>query len=65
MPGWLSLQAPGDATPRFLQAALTGAGCFVVALLANQLAARLAREEQRGPPQPVGRAHAGRRSTNW
>lgn len=41
----LSLQ--GDPTARFLQSALTGTGFFIVALLANQLASRLAREEQR------------------
>ena len=33
------------STARFLQTALTGTGFFVVAFLANQLAARLAREE--------------------
>jgi two-component system, NtrC family, sensor histidine kinase PilS len=42
----ISLQAPGDTASRFLQAGLTGTGIFVVAFLANQLAARLAREEQ-------------------
>ncbi len=36
----------GDSTSRALQAGLTGTGFFVVALLANQLASRLAREEQ-------------------
>jgi len=36
-----------DMAPRFLQAALTGTGFFIVALLANQLATRLVREEQR------------------
>ncbi|MFT4266948.1 MAG: histidine kinase dimerization/phospho-acceptor domain-containing protein [Xenophilus sp.] len=36
-----------DAPARFLQAALTGTGLFVVALLAHQLALRLAREEER------------------
>ncbi|MEX1165724.1 MAG: PAS domain-containing sensor histidine kinase [Hydrogenophaga sp.] len=35
----------GVSTPRLLQAALSGTGFFLVALLANQLAARLAREE--------------------
>jgi two-component system sensor histidine kinase PilS (NtrC family) len=38
--------AGGDWAARFLQAGLTGIGYFVVALLANQLAARLAREER-------------------
>ncbi len=43
---WLSLQFPAETTARFLQSGLTGIGFFVVAFLANQLAARLAREEQ-------------------
>jgi two-component system sensor histidine kinase PilS (NtrC family) len=43
---WLSAQLPGDAASRFLQAGLTGIGLFIVAFLANQLALRLAREEQ-------------------
>ncbi|MBX3654735.1 MAG: PAS domain-containing protein [Ramlibacter sp.] len=36
-----------DTASRFLQAGLTGTGFFIVALLANQLATRLVREEQR------------------
>jgi two-component system sensor histidine kinase PilS (NtrC family) len=40
-----SLQAPPDVASRFLQAGLTGSGLFALAFLANQLAARLAREE--------------------
>ncbi|MDP1742919.1 PAS domain-containing sensor histidine kinase [Polaromonas sp.] len=44
---WVSLEMPGDATARFLQAGLSGSGFFAVALLANQLAQRLTREEQR------------------
>lgn len=44
---WLSIQFPGDASPHFIQSALTGAGSFVIALLANQLSVRLASEEQR------------------
>ncbi|RYF78570.1 MAG: PAS domain-containing sensor histidine kinase [Comamonadaceae bacterium] len=36
----------GDPSNRFLQAALTGTGLFLVALLAHQLARRLAREER-------------------
>jgi two-component system, NtrC family, sensor histidine kinase PilS len=44
---WTSLQLPGDFNARFLQAALSGSGFFLVALLANQLAARLSREEER------------------
>jgi len=42
----LSLQVPADTAARFLQAGLTGSGYFALAFLANQLAARLAREEQ-------------------
>ncbi|MES2398918.1 MAG: ATP-binding protein [Pseudomonadota bacterium] len=44
---WLSMHALGELPSRFLQAGLTGSGFFAVALLANQLALRLAREEQR------------------
>jgi two-component system sensor histidine kinase PilS (NtrC family) len=44
---WLSWQTTGDAAAPFLQPALTGAGCFVIAYLAHQLAMRLANEEQR------------------
>ena len=43
--GWHWLQQPVDSSPRFVQAALTGTGLFVVALLAHELARRLAREE--------------------
>jgi two-component system sensor histidine kinase PilS (NtrC family) len=43
---WNSLQASGDFNARFLQSGLSGIGFFLVALLANQLALRLAREEQ-------------------
>ncbi len=43
--GWQWMHQPGDPSTRFLQAALTGTGLFVVALLAHQLALRLAREE--------------------
>ncbi|MCY7317681.1 MAG: PAS domain-containing sensor histidine kinase [Ramlibacter sp.] len=43
---WLiALQVPQEMAPRFLQAGLTGMGYFAVAVLVNQLAARLAREE--------------------
>jgi two-component system sensor histidine kinase PilS (NtrC family) len=42
---WMSVAMPADTTPRFLQAALTGSGLFIVALLAHQLAVRLTREE--------------------
>ena len=44
---WLSLRTPGEVAPHFIQAALTGAGSFVIAFLAHQLSARLASEEQR------------------
>ena len=43
---WMSLQITGDSAGRFLQASLSGSGFFAVALLANQLAIRLAREER-------------------
>lgn len=44
---WVSLQSMGEFASRFLQSGLSGSGFFLVALLANQLALRLAREEQR------------------
>lgn len=44
---WISLQSLGELPSRFLQSGLSGSGFFVVALLANQLALRLLREEQR------------------
>ena len=42
---WMSLQSNGDATAHFLQAALTGAGGFVISFLASQMATRLANVE--------------------
>ena len=42
----VSILGAAEATPRFLQAALTGIGLFVVGYLANQLATRLARQER-------------------
>jgi two-component system, NtrC family, sensor histidine kinase PilS len=42
----ISVLGNADATPRYLQAALTGTGLFVVAYLANQLSVRLARQER-------------------
>ncbi|MEB0055394.1 sensor histidine kinase [Variovorax sp. LG9.2] len=42
---WNWLQQPSDSSTRFVQAALTGTGLFVVALLAHELSRRLAREE--------------------
>ena len=44
---WLALHGGGDAAAHFAQSALTGAGCFVIALLSSQLSTRLANEEQR------------------
>jgi two-component system sensor histidine kinase PilS (NtrC family) len=44
--GWLQSLELADHTARMVQAGLAGGGYFVVALLANQLAIRLAREEQ-------------------
>jgi two-component system sensor histidine kinase PilS (NtrC family) len=44
---WLSVKTPGEVAPHFIQSALTGAGSFVIAFLAHQLSARLAREERR------------------
>ena len=43
---WVSLHLSSDSASRFLQSGLSGSGFFIVALLANQLAVRLAREEQ-------------------
>jgi two-component system, NtrC family, sensor histidine kinase PilS len=42
----LSLRVPAETPAHFLQAGLSGFGYFAVAFLANQLAARLAREEE-------------------
>jgi two-component system sensor histidine kinase PilS (NtrC family) len=42
---WLAIQVPGDTTAYFLQAALTGAGYFVISFLAHQVATRLANVE--------------------
>jgi two-component system sensor histidine kinase PilS (NtrC family) len=43
---WTSSHLTGDSASRFLQSGLSGSGFFAVALLANQLALRLAREEK-------------------
>ena len=43
----LSLRLATDPTPLFAQAALTGAGYFVIAFLSTQISARLVSEEQR------------------
>ena len=42
---WHWIEQPSDSSARFVQAALTGTGLFLVALLAHQLARRLTREE--------------------
>jgi two-component system sensor histidine kinase PilS (NtrC family) len=42
----VAMQAPQEMASRFLQAGLTGSGYFAVAVLVNQLAARLGREEE-------------------
>ena len=44
---WVSVQTPWDTTAQFVQAALTGAGCFAIAFLTSQLASRLASVELR------------------
>lgn len=44
---WLLIQNTGDVGTIFLQAALTGAGCFAIAFISNQLATRLASVELR------------------
>lgn len=44
---WVSAQIPTDAAAHFLQAALTGVGCFAIAFLASQIATRLTNVEQR------------------
>jgi two-component system, NtrC family, sensor histidine kinase PilS len=45
--GWMAVHAPAQVAAHFAQSALTGAGCFAIALLAHQVSTRLAREEQR------------------
>lgn len=44
---WLSLGLASDPTALFAQAALTGAGYFLIAFLSAQVSARLASEEKR------------------
>ncbi|OLP05761.1 his Kinase A domain protein [Rhodoferax antarcticus ANT.BR] len=44
---WLMTRHTGDVTGNFLQAALTGAGCFAISFIASQLATRLANVELR------------------
>ncbi len=43
---WLGVDSRSDMAAPFLQAGLTGAACFILATLVNQLAVRLAREQQ-------------------
>lgn len=43
---WGYIEFKGDLAARFLQSGLSGSGFFVVALLANQLSIRLAKQEQ-------------------
>ncbi|MDB5869891.1 MAG: integral rane sensor signal transduction histidine kinase [Polaromonas sp.] len=43
---WISMHGAGEFSARFLQAGLSGSGFFLVSLLANQLALRLAQEEK-------------------
>ena len=43
---WAASVLAGDGASRFLQAALTGTGYFIVAFLVHQLASRLARQEK-------------------
>lgn len=44
---WIVTQAPWETAAHFMQAALTGTGCFSIAFLANQISSRLASQEQR------------------
>jgi two-component system sensor histidine kinase PilS (NtrC family) len=44
--GWLCMQGPQAMSSLFLQAALTGAGCFVIAFIASETATRLASVEK-------------------
>ncbi len=43
---WAGWHSPADATARYVEAALVAAGYFVMALVVNQLAVRLAQEER-------------------
>jgi two-component system sensor histidine kinase PilS (NtrC family) len=43
--GWITMQISGDGAAHFMQAALTGAGCFVISFLAHQIASRLVNVE--------------------
>ena len=43
---WLGVQSGLDATPHYLQSALTGTGYFILSFLVHLLATRLVREQQ-------------------
>jgi two-component system sensor histidine kinase PilS (NtrC family) len=43
---WLSLQTQTDSSAHFVQAALTGAGCFAISFIASQMATGLASVER-------------------
>jgi two-component system sensor histidine kinase PilS (NtrC family) len=43
---WLGVESGSDATPHYLQSALTGTGYFVVGFLVHHLAAHLVREQR-------------------
>jgi two-component system sensor histidine kinase PilS (NtrC family) len=43
---WLSLQTQTDSSAQFVQAALTGAGCFAISFIASQMASGLASVER-------------------
>ncbi len=43
---WLSTEISGNHSAHYFQAALTGAGCFVIALLAHQIALLLVSQER-------------------
>ena len=56
---WASFVTPEDSAPRFFQTAITGTAFFLVALLARQLATRLASEEALShSSQLAARTHA-------
>jgi len=44
--GWLTALAPLEGNAHFLQAALTGTGCFAISFIASQMATRLASVER-------------------
>ncbi len=57
---WLMTRHTGDVTGNFLQAALTGAGCFAISLIASQLATRLASVELRAQRNQLAAAEQRR-----